>query len=57
VQGADAAAKAKGLAKGDVQMKYWYSGVFQQNDEIKTKMAAGTPKAPRSSSPAAAAST
>jgi basic membrane protein A and related proteins len=39
VQGADAAAKVKGLAKGDIQLKYWYSGVFQQNDEIKTKMA------------------
>ncbi len=35
VQGADAAAKEDGA---DVSIKYWYSGVFAPNDEIKTKM-------------------
>ncbi len=39
VQGAEAAAAALGLAAGDVNIKYWYSGVFVANDEIKVKMA------------------
>lgn len=38
VQGADAAAAAKGLAKDSVEIKYWYSDVFAPNDDIKTKM-------------------
>lgn len=37
VQGADAAAKE--LDK-EVEIKYWYSGVFTPNDDIKTKMSA-----------------
>ena len=36
VQGAEQAAKDKGVT--DVSMKYWYSGVFQANDDIKAKM-------------------
>lgn len=39
VQGADAAAKEKGLAAGSVTMKYWYCGGFAPTDDIKTKMA------------------
>ena len=35
VQGADLAAKEMGIT---VDAKYWYSGVFSPNDEIKTKM-------------------
>lgn len=35
VQGADAAAKEMGV---QVDMKYWYSGSFNANDEIKAKM-------------------
>jgi len=38
VQGADAAAAVKGLSKDSVSIKYWYSGVFVANDDIKTKM-------------------
>jgi len=38
VQGADAAAQKLGLAPGSVEIKYWYSGVFAPNDDIKTKM-------------------
>jgi len=38
VQGADAAAQKMGLAPGSVEIKYWYSGVFAPNDDIKTKM-------------------
>lgn len=38
VQGADAAAKAKGLAAGAVEIKYWYCGGFAPTDDIKTKM-------------------
>jgi len=40
VQGAEAAAKANNLPAGTVELNYWYSGVFAQNDEIKTKMTA-----------------
>lgn len=40
VQGAEAAAAEMGLAAGTVELNYWYSGVFAQNDEIKTKMTA-----------------
>lgn len=40
VQGAEAATAEKGMAAGDVTINYWYSGVFNQNDEIKTKMTA-----------------
>ena len=36
VQGADAAAKELGVS--DVNIKYWYSGSFNANDEIKSKM-------------------
>ncbi len=36
VQGAEQAAKDKGLT--DVSMKYWYSGSFSANDDIKAKM-------------------
>lgn len=36
VQGADAAAKERKLT--DVSMKYWYSGSFTANDDIKAKM-------------------
>ena len=36
VQGADAAAKELGVS--DVNIKYWYSGSFVANDEIKSKM-------------------
>jgi basic membrane protein A and related proteins len=39
IQGAEAAGKALNLAAGDIQIRYWYSNVFTQNDEIKTKMA------------------
>lgn len=39
VQGAEAAAKEMGLKAGDVQIKYWYSGVFAPSDDIKNKMA------------------
>ncbi len=39
VQGAEAAAAALGLAAGDVNVKYWYSGVFAPSDDIKVKMA------------------
>ena len=35
VQGADAAAAEDGV---DVNLKYWYSGVFAPNDEIASKM-------------------
>lgn len=35
VQGADAAAQEMGV---DVNLKYWYSGVFAPNDEIVSKM-------------------
>lgn len=38
VQGADAAAKVKGLAKDSVEIKYWYCGGFGPTDDIKTKM-------------------
>ena len=38
VQGCDAAAEALGLNANDVTIKYWYSGVFSANDDIKTKM-------------------
>ncbi|NCC75288.1 MAG: BMP family ABC transporter substrate-binding protein [Clostridia bacterium] len=38
VQGAEAAAQEMGLAPGSVEIKYWYSGVFAPNDDIKTKM-------------------
>lgn len=38
VLGADAAAKEKGLAAGDVSIKYWYCGGFGPTDDIKTKM-------------------
>lgn len=38
VQGADAAAKIKGLAKDSVDIKYWYGGGFAPTDDIKTKM-------------------
>lgn len=38
VQGADAAAAALGNT-ADVSVKYWYSGSFAPNDEIKTKTA------------------
>jgi basic membrane protein A len=38
VQGADAAAAVLGNTK-DVSIKYWYSGTFGPNDEIKTKTA------------------
>lgn len=38
VQGADAAAADKGLAKGAVEIKYWYSGGFAPSDDIRTKM-------------------
>lgn len=37
VQGADAAAAELGI---EVSMKYWYSGSFTANDDIKTKMTA-----------------
>ena len=36
VQGADAAAKSEGIT--DVSIKYWYSGSFTANDDIKAKM-------------------
>lgn len=39
VQGAEAAASALGLSAGDVNIKYWYSGVFSPSDDIKVKMA------------------
>lgn len=39
VQGADAAAAAKGLKAGDVTIKYWYAGGFAPTDDIKNKMA------------------
>ena len=35
VQGAEAAAQEMNV---DVEMNYWYSGVFSANDDIKTKM-------------------
>ena len=38
VQGAEAAAAEKGLAKDAVQINYWYSGVFAPSDDIRTKM-------------------
>lgn len=38
VQGADAAAAELGMAEGDIEIKYWYSGVFEPSDEIKAKM-------------------
>lgn len=38
IQGADAAAAELGLKPGDVEMNYWYSGVFSPSDDIKTKM-------------------
>jgi len=38
VQGADAAAQELGMAAGDIEVKYWYSGVFAPSDDIKTKM-------------------
>jgi len=38
VQGADAAAADKGLAKGAIQIKYWYAGGFAPSDDIRTKM-------------------
>ncbi|HOF99859.1 MAG TPA: BMP family ABC transporter substrate-binding protein [Clostridia bacterium] len=38
VQGAEAAAAALGLAAGDVNVKYWYCGVFAPSDDIKVKM-------------------
>lgn len=38
IQGADAAAAEKGLAKGAVTMKYWYAGGFAPTDDIRTKM-------------------
>lgn len=37
VQGANAAAKEMGITS-KISMKYWYSGVFSANDDIKTKM-------------------
>jgi len=37
VQGADDAAKEMGITD-QVSVKYWYSGVFAPNDDIKTKM-------------------
>ena len=40
VQGAAQAAQELGLADGEVNIKYWYSGVFSANDEIKNKMSA-----------------
>ena len=36
VQGADAAARDMGIS--DVSLKYWYSGSFVANDDIKAKM-------------------
>ena len=39
VQGADYAATVLGLNKGDVNIKYWYSGGFAPTDEIKVKAA------------------
>ena len=39
VQGADAAAAAKGLKAGAVTIKYWYAGGFAPTDDIKNKMA------------------
>ena len=39
VQGAEAAAKELGLAAGEVELKYWYSGSFLADDGIKNKMA------------------
>lgn len=39
VQGANDAAKKLGV-EDDVTIKYWYSGSFSANDEIKTKMEA-----------------
>ena len=36
VQGADAAARAEGIT--DVSIRYWYSGSFTANDDIKAKM-------------------
>lgn len=38
VQGADAAAAEKGLAKDAVEIKHWYSDSFAPSDDIKTKM-------------------
>lgn len=38
VQGADAAAAEKGLAKDAVQINYWYAGGFAPTDDIRTKM-------------------
>ena len=38
VQGAEAAAAEKGLAKDAIQINYWYSGVFAPSDDIRTKM-------------------
>lgn len=39
IQGAEAAGAELGLAAGDIEVKYWYSGVFTPNDDIKNKMA------------------
>lgn len=39
VLGADAAAAAKGLAAGAIEIKYWYCGGFGPTDDIKNKMA------------------
>ena len=36
VQGADAAARQEGIS--DVSIRYWYSGSFTANDDIKAKM-------------------
>lgn len=36
VQGADAAARSEGIT--DVSIRYWYSGSFTANDDIKAKM-------------------
>jgi hypothetical protein len=33
--GAEAAAQKQGLAPGSIEIKYWYSGVFAPNDDIK----------------------
>jgi basic membrane protein A len=38
VQGVEAAAAEKGLAKGTVEIKYWYAGGFAPTDDIRTKM-------------------
>jgi basic membrane protein A and related proteins len=39
IQGAEAAAAAKGLAAGAIEIKYWYSDSFVPNDDIKNKVA------------------